>query len=219
MGAANPLARARAIGFSGYAKTGKTTAASYVEARYGLTRKHIAEPLRRMLASLLKDNGLSDQLVYRYLEGDLKESVIPELGVTSRHLQITLGTEWGRVLVSPDIWSQTWLRTVGPDDRVMNDSVRFPNEQAAIGALGGLCIMITRDGVGPAAFKGRWDWQRSLNRWLHDTFGWMGGVHDSERLDRLRPDVVIENNGSIEELYAALDQIMADYGYEPITQN
>src|SRR5436190_14270704 len=88
------------IGLSGFAQSGKTTAALYLEQKYGIRRKHIAEPLRAMLAVLLKANGMKDSMITRYLEGDLKETVIPELGVTSRYAQITIGTEWGRNLIN-----------------------------------------------------------------------------------------------------------------------
>ncbi len=141
------------LGFSGYAQSGKSTAAKYLEEKYGYERKHIAEPLRAMLAVLLKANGLSAEMITRYLEGDLKEQVIPELGITSRQAQITLGTEWGRTYVSQDLWANTWGRGIGRNDKVMNDSVRFPNEEEAIFDLDGATILIVRPGTRPAKFK------------------------------------------------------------------
>jgi hypothetical protein len=69
--------------------------------------------------------------ITRYLEGDLKEQVIPCLGVTSRYAQIMLGTEWGREMISQDLWANTWERSI-EDESVMNDSGRFPNEVEAI---------------------------------------------------------------------------------------
>jgi hypothetical protein len=194
----------RVIGLSGFAGAGKTAAAKYIEERYGFERKHIAEPLRAMLAVLLRINGISDEMITRYLEGDLKDGVvIPEIGKTSRDLQITLGTEWGREQVHPALWSDTWKRSAG-DGKVMNDSVRFPNEQDAIREMGGVTILIDRPGSQPAKFK----WGqigKALFRW----FGLWWGIHDSERLDRLRPDFVIHNDGTLEDLYEAIDQVIA----------
>lgn len=193
------------IGLSGYAGTGKTEAARFIEEVYGYERQHIAEPLRRMLASLLRDYGYSDADIERWLVGEWKDGVIiPELGVTSRHLQITLGTEWGRVQVGRDIWAKLWRiqaevgRAIDSKGR-MNDSVRFPNEEESVRQGKGFTILITRPGKGPAAFK----WRR-LGPVLYRWFGCMWGVHDSERIDRLNPDYVVVNDGTIAELHAKI---------------
>lgn len=192
------------IGLSGFAQSGKTTAALYLEKKYGVRRKHIAEPLRAMLAVLLQANGMSSDEITRYLEGDLKEQVISCLGVTSRYAQITIGTEWGRELISQDLWANTWARGIADDESVMNDSVRFPNEAQAIRKLGGIVIMIKRPGTKPARFK----WGK-VGEFLHDRFGLMWGVHDSERIDRIKPDFIIHNDSSVEQLYADLDEAMS----------
>jgi hypothetical protein len=162
-----------------------------------------------MLASLLLNFGYSAGQVYNFLEGDLKEHVIPELGVTSRQAQITLGTEWGRNQIHPDLWQRCWDARAErlPSGLAMNDSVRFPNEEAGIRRKNGVTIMIVRPGVGPAAFK----WER-VGRWLYQTFGLMWGVHDSERVDRLNPDFVIHNTGSLGDLYRMIDWVMEMWG-------
>lgn len=199
--------RPRAIGLSGFAGTGKTEVAKYIEAEYGFERRHIAEPLRRMIASLLRDWGFDDKTINRYLVGDLKEAVIPGIGRTSRHLQITLGTEWGRGQVDQDLWANLWVRqaeiarTRTPPP--MNDSVRFPNEETAIRDMRGITIMITRPGTGPAAFKWKW-----LGPKLYRWFGCMWGVHDSERTDRLTPDYVIANDGTLDQLRNKIEMVM-----------
>jgi hypothetical protein len=190
----------RTIGLSGFAGSGKTAAAKHIEQNWHFERRHIAEPLRRMIASLMRDNGISDEMIDRYLTGDLKDGVvIPELGVTSRDLQITLGTEWGRRHVGDDLWVNTWHRGIKPGDRVMNDSVRFPNEERAIKEDNGITILIRRPGTGPAKFKGR------FGKWLYKLTGLMWGVHDSERVDRLSPTYVIDNDDTLEDLYRQID--------------
>jgi hypothetical protein len=191
------------IGLSGFAQSGKTTAALYLEKKYGVRRKHIAEPLRAMLAVLLQANGMSSDMITRYLEGDLKEELIPELGVTSRYAQITLGTEWGRQMINQNLWAWTWARGVQDGESVMNDSVRFPNEAAAIRELGGVVIMIKRPGTRPAKFKNK------IGEFLFDKFGIMWGVHPSERIDLIKPDFIIHNDADLETLYADLDNAMA----------
>ena len=192
------------VGLSGLAQSGKTTAALYLEKKYAIRRKHIAEPLRAMLAVLLQANGMKSEEITRYLEGDLKEQVIPCLGVTSRYAQITIGTEWGRKLIGEDLWANTWGRGIAEGESVMNDSVRFPNEAAAIRELGGVVIMIKRPGTRPAKFK----WGK-FGEFLFDKFGLMWGVHDSERIDRIEPDFIIHNDSSVEQLYADLNEAMA----------
>ncbi|WFU52335.1 hypothetical protein QA639_21755 [Bradyrhizobium pachyrhizi] len=194
------------VGLAGFAQSGKTTAALYLEKKYGIRRKHIAEPLRAMLAVLLQANGMSSEMISRYLEGDLKESVIPELGVTSRYAQITIGTEWGRQLISQDLWANTWARGIADGESVMNDSVRFPNEAEAIRKLGGVVIMIKRPGTKPAKFK--WGW---IGRKLYDWFGVLWGAHSSERTDLLQPDYVIHNDSSVEQLYLDIDTAIRDW--------
>lgn len=198
------------IGLSGFAGTGKTEAARFIESEFGYTRQHIAEPLRRMIGSLLHDYGYSDENIERWLTGEWKDDVlIPELGVTSRHLQITLGTEWGREHVNPDIWAKLWRiqaevgRAIDGKGR-MNDSVRFPNEEQAVRRMRGITILITRPGNGPAAFK----WKR-LGPVLYRWFGCMWGVHDSERVDRLKHDHVIVNDGTLEQLQQRIASVVA----------
>lgn len=190
------------IGLSGFAQSGKTTAANYLEAQYGYTRQHIADPLRDMLRSLLFNMGMSGLDAHRYLEGSAKEAVIPCLGVTSRHAQISLGTAWGREEISPDLWVNAWKHRASSVTAPMNDSVRFPNEERTIRDMNGFTILIVRPGCGPAAFKSH------VGRWLYETFGVMWGVHDSERVDRLSPDYVIYNTGTVAQLHAMLDRVV-----------
>lgn len=195
-----------AIGLSGFAGCGKTTVANHIEAVWVMKRLHIAEPLRAMLRPLYEAFDVPE--VDEYLTGKHKEAVVPGIGVTSRRMQITLGTEWGRQQVSPDLWVNAWKKAASKSDvTVINDSVRFPNEEAAIKELGGFTILIERDGCNPAAY--RWGSLNPVARVLHDTFGCMAGVHDSERVDRLRPTYIVHNRGPIEYLLRQVDDIIA----------
>ena len=194
----------RMIGMSGYAGSGKTAAAVYIESMFGYQRRHIAEPVRAMLAVLLRANGVPNGMIDRYLTGDLKDGVvIPEIGRTSRELQISLGTGWGREQVAQDLWVDTLDAMTEDEERIQNDSVRFPNEENLVRRRGGFTILIERPGTGPAAFK----WKR-LGPILYKWFGCMWGVHDSERVDRLDPDVRIVNDGTLQDLYDQIDEVM-----------
>jgi hypothetical protein len=149
------------VALTGAAGSGKTTAADYLIQHYGYQRVKFADPLKKMLRCL----GLAESQI----EGELKESPIEWLDDRSpRYLMQTLGTEWGRHMVSRDIWVSIWRNTVDswvndvPDGRVVVDDCRFANEAEAVRALGGRIIALHRPGAGlpgrhasEAGIKGR----------------------------------------------------------------
>lgn len=135
------------IGLSGLAGSGKSEVARVLIEEFGFERVKFADPLKNMLRRMLADAGHCDDDVERMIEGDLKEVVIPEIGVTPRHLMITLGTEWGRDQVRPDLWTRLWGMRADVFDRVVADDVRFPNEVEAIRARGGALWKIDRPGL------------------------------------------------------------------------
>jgi hypothetical protein len=127
------------------------------------------------------------------------------LGVTPRKAQIELGTRFGRHAIHPNIWVETFKRGVRPGERIVNESIRFPNEAETIHSLGGYMIRLHRGGLGPIAF--RWG---CFGKLLY-AIGIMAGVHPSERVDRLDADYTINNpTGSIEFLRQSLDAIMQE---------
>ena len=153
---------------------GKTTAANlFIEHQ----RVSFAAPLKRAVWRLLADLGLSG-LRYTYAD---KEAIIPELGVSARHMMQTLGTEWGRACIHPDFWvmiarAET-QRIMNDGGSVVIDDVRFPNEATMIRDLGGELWRIDRPGV------------------------IYSGDHSSEGgLEDITPDRVIINDGTIDQL-------------------
>lgn len=135
------------IAFTGYAGSGKSTAAKILIDN-GWARGKFAAPLKNMLRSLLRDQGVSDAVIERMIEGDLKEIQCDLLcGKSPRHAMQTLGTEWGRTCLGDELWIDAAMRGVtGP---TVFDDCRFPNEVAAIRDAGGLIFEIQRPGVGP----------------------------------------------------------------------
>lgn len=121
---------------------GKSTAAWLLE-RQGYSRLSFANPLRAMLRILLTDLGYSSAQVDHCLQVG-KEQVLPELGVSPRHLLRTLGTEWGRACIHPSIWLQTFSRQIEGLHLVVVDDVRFPDEAQMIQELGGEIWLIRR---------------------------------------------------------------------------
>ena len=140
-------------------------------------RVSFAAPLKRAVWRLLDELGLEG---FRYVYTD-KEAIIPELGVSARHMMQTLGTEWGRACIHPDFWvmiARAEAQRIMADGRsVVIDDVRFPNETAMIRELGGELWRIDRPGVS------------------------YDGDHSSEGgLEDITPDRVIINDGTITQL-------------------
>lgn len=135
------------VALTGAAGSGKSTAADYLVKHYGYQRVKFADPLKQMLRCM----GLGDL----HIEGHLKESPVEWLdGRTPRYLMQTLGTEWGRHMVSRDIWITIWRNTVDgwinaePGCKIVVDDCRFANEAEAVRNLGGRIIALHRPGAG-----------------------------------------------------------------------
>lgn len=130
------------IGLLGIAGSGKTLVAKHLVDEYGYHRTRFADPLKTMLRAL----GLTEAEV----DGDHKMRPMERFGgVTPRHMMQTLGTEWGRRRIHPDLWVDAWKVAVanlpGP---IVVDDVRFPNEAAAVWAMGGEVWRVFRPGIG-----------------------------------------------------------------------
>ena len=128
------------IGLSGLKGSGKTTAANFL-VEDGFIKMSFAEPIKRMLACV----GLSSEDLY----GDRKQEPSYMLdGKTPRYAMQTLGTEWGRDLISPNIWVniiKNGIKELGGNFIVIDDC-RFPNEIAMILDMKGIIVYIDRDG-------------------------------------------------------------------------
>lgn len=164
--------RPSVIGLAGPARVGKDTAADYLIGRlphYG--KASFADPIKAMLAE-----GLG--LDCNQLHGDRKGEADPRYECTPRHIMQTLGTEWGRQLIHPDVW----VRAMAPrvkGRRVIIADVRFPNEAAFVRERGVLVHLEGRGGI-------------------------EGGHRSEQPLERLPGDLVVRNDGDTSELYGRL---------------
>jgi hypothetical protein len=126
------------IGIAGNKQSGKTTLANALSERFGLKHLSFAAPIRAFVCELL---GWSEA----ELE-ERKEHPIPWLdGTTARHMMQTLGTEWGRNAVHPELWVRRLARQI--DDaggRAVISDLRFRNEAETIIARGGIVIRLHR---------------------------------------------------------------------------
>lgn len=173
--------RPRVIGLAGYAGSGKNAAA---DATGGLVIG-FADPLYAGLAAML---GVP--------EDTLKARATKELpmacGKSPRDLLRTLGTEWGRELVRPDLWVWRARQRIEAAGRaghrlVVVCDVRFPNEAAFLrDELGGEVWWVDRPGVEP------------------------GGHVSDNSIRPLDCDRVIGNGGSLDDLRMAVAAALAD---------
>lgn len=173
------------IGLTGYAGSGKSTVAEWLEAK-SFTRLKFADPLKNMIRSLLRDAGVPYEEVDDYIEGRRKEHTTPLLGGRSpRWAMQTLGTEWGRNCMGEDFWVKAAMARY-QRGRVVFDDCRFQNEAEAIKDAGGIIVTIQRPGTGPVS------------------------DHESENLPG-PANFVLYNDGSINDLYVQCNTLFRWY--------
>lgn len=137
----------RLVGITGRAGSGKTTAAEALIA-CGWVRVKFAAPLKDMTRQFLISAGIPAREVERYIEGDRKEQPLPDHlgGVTPRRIMQTIGTEWGRCCIAPDLWvriAEYQIASLLQDGRrVVVDDCRFDNEADVIRRLGGQVLAL-----------------------------------------------------------------------------
>lgn len=138
----------RLIGLTGVARSGKDTTADYLVRERGFVKHSFAAPIREFVARILG-------MTLAELE-TAKEQPIQWLpGQTPRRLMQTIGTEWGRDSVDPDLWVKSCFERVRRDmaagRSVVICDVRFDNEARALKKLGGQVWRVTRSGAGTAS--------------------------------------------------------------------
>jgi len=132
------------VGLVGHKRVGKDTAARALEEQ-GFVNLKFAEPLKDMLRVLFKHCGFGPEIIERMIDGDLKEIGIAALGGRSpRYLMETLGTDWGREMVTDDIWVSLTKTKASLAGKAVITDVRFENEVEAVRELGGMLVRIER---------------------------------------------------------------------------
>ena len=182
------------IALTGKAESGKTTAAKYIVEKYTYKRLRFADALKRMLKGL----GLSDEEI----DGRFKFASCELLGgKTPRHAMQTLGTEWGRELITPDLWIRALDRqlrdyiNIEKCTQFVIDDLRFVNEAKYLDSLRekGYKVLI----VGIESRRGD----------QKDT-----GSHVSEtQMNNITPDHMLFNHYSLDILYKSIDEIADMY--------
>ena len=169
--------------YSSAPRSGKT-AVSHALERKTFVRVPFAEPLKDMVFPLLVSIGYTPEQAVQRLYHD-KELLLDVFGVSTRHLLQTLGTEWGRTCIAPDMWLRVWQARIKQYEYVVVDDVRFENEAELIRSLGGEVWKITRKGVTNTHTHAS---EGSLDKWPHFAR-------------------YIENDGTLEQLLHGVAQI------------
>lgn len=132
------------IGLCGAAGSGKNTVANLLTESGLCVQLAFADPLYQCVSAIA---GLP---VSRLQDRAVKEAEIPWLGKSPRQLLQSLGTEWGRDAVHPEIWIRIAMerasRHLSVGLAVVITDVRFDNEAAAIVAAGGEVWKVVRPG-------------------------------------------------------------------------
>ena len=170
------------IGIAGVKGSGKSESVRVLES-VGYTEVKMAGALKGMTNFYLEYIGLNEQERFDRIEGHLKE--VPDdafLGKTSRQFQQFLGTDFGRKLISDDIWTSAFTKRAAGFELVACSDVRFPNELDLIRSMGGKVYRVERD--------------TETNEY---------SLHESEKhIPTLDVDGVIDNNGTLEQLREAI---------------
>jgi hypothetical protein len=174
-----------------------------------------------------------------YSAKQFNEEMLPEYQVqaeliktTPRDILQSLGTDYGRKMLHPDIWinslfadyhSGVKMSDYTESKWIITDS-RFPNDVERVKSLGGICIRVnrnpkhvfTRDGIDYVQ-ENNDPWYYNVNfkqykdrKHYNELIPMRSNEHESETaLDNYEGfDYVIDNNGTIEELIEKVKEIL-----------
>lgn len=97
-----------------------------------------------------------EEEAWEWLDDDRKDTkAIPELGVTQRKMLQTLGTEWGRIHIHPDIWVKVLAKRIEEIEYysegeygtplIVVDDLRYPNEYLYLQKQLATLVAVVRD--------------------------------------------------------------------------
>lgn len=196
------------LGLVGAIGSGKTTLARRLVEDHGFVNFHMGRPLKNMLRVL----GLSEEDV----AGTPEQRARPQPllgGKSARYALSTLGTDWGRKMITPDLWAnavrlrieQHLSESLNPAPIVIDD-LRFSNDWDVVQQFGGIILTIRR----PAKERSRTAFDKvyyrsTLSHLLHGRgiLGWRP-IHETEYHWPDAPSVAeVWNRGTVDDLVVA----------------
>ena len=171
------------IGISGKIGAGKDECGIYLADNFGFKVVKFATLIKEISAKMT-NTPYSDHVSHRG-----KEKNLPEWGMTIREFQQKLGTDAVRNGLHQDAWVIALLSNFNKDtDRWVVTDVRFNNQANKIKELGGKIVRVNRE-ANPIPQSD----------------------HPSEtELDDYKFDHIIENSGSLNLLYGAVQMMMRE---------
>jgi len=171
--------------YSSAPQSGKSTVAQWLCKEHGYVVVPFAQTLKEALIPILVALGHTETDAKQLVTYD-KHTYLPDVRLSVRQLLQTLGTEWGRQCVHPDLWLMCWKKRIEAYENVVVDDVRFPNEADLVRSLGGSMWLVQRE-----------------------TSAQLSG-HSSEGSLNAYPyfDQIVKNRGSLDELTLTLQQTM-----------
>lgn len=199
------------LGLVGATGAGKSALGNRLVDLDGYRRVHMGQPIKDMLVNL----GLSHEELHG--AGAVRSAPSQRLsGRSPRYAMQTLGTDWGRRMMSPDIWADALDRrlehlTAEGAEKIVIDDLRFPEDFAVVVRRNGVIARVVRPGVSSRLraidhLVHRWPTSRrslvSLGfHPLHETeYHWHGAPASFDVL----------NDGTIDEAHSALLAALAD---------
>ena len=179
------------IGIMGKIGSGKSTVANYIKTK-GYVEYSLAGPLKK-IGEIFQ---FSNEELYGTQEQKL--GINKYWGISGRYFMQKFGSEICRYALPKHIpemkmESTPWVKLFEiecqkrPNVNFVVSDVRFEDEALSIKSLGGILIKI----------------QRKVDKSGNEN------KHVSEvEMEKIKPDYVIENNGSLEELYAKVDEVV-----------
>jgi hypothetical protein len=204
------LAKPYLIGINGEIGCGKTTAVDYLSANYGFNEYMFAEPLKRIAVLL----GFKEKEVFGTQEEQL--AINEFWGISGRRFLQVFGSEVCRDFVPKALNDMNfngltlWVRLFekyymeNNNTAVAVSDVRFEDESNTVKRLGGYVVRIERSAGS--------DTDSKVNDQVDQ--------HVSEtQKDKIKPQIIIRNNGSITDLYKKLDQlvVLLNQGFPEVT--
>lgn len=174
--------------------SGKGTVADVLASRFGYLQFNYALPIKTMFVTLLMYAGVDQDLYPRILDGDMKEMLIPGVGLSLRQFAEGVGTTWGRNMVHPNLWIDLARpkiqKLLDRGVRLVIQDARFPNECDLVKCLGGKIVRVVRP-----VYNG----------------GLRPSLASEGHLENYQVDFIFANEGSIESLQEKVTDWMLSY--------